>query len=170
MKAIVYLSNSGYTKEYAEIIAKKCDIPAYSWKEAKTRLKRGDEIVYMSWVMASSIKGFDRANNRYAIKAVGAVGMMQTDEKNMENIQTRHGIKTIPFFYLQGGFDIKRLKGIYLWLMKRMSRSMLIQLKKIEDPSEDELKLIEMLQNGGSCVCEERAWKLIEWIKMNRNA
>ena len=57
MKAVVYVSNSGYTKEYAQMIGRLCDLEVYSLKEASSHLAKGDPIVFLGWVMASGIRG-----------------------------------------------------------------------------------------------------------------
>ena len=60
MKAIVYTSNTGTTKEYAEIIEKKTIIPAYTLDEAEKVLSAGDEVIYLGWLMAGTIKDIKR--------------------------------------------------------------------------------------------------------------
>ena len=60
MEAIVYTSNTGTTKEYAELLGSKLSLPVYSLNEAKTNLKADSEIIYLGWIMASSIKGYKK--------------------------------------------------------------------------------------------------------------
>ena len=45
MKAIVYTSNTGTTKEYAEIIEKKTVIPAYTLDEAEKVCRKGQALL-----------------------------------------------------------------------------------------------------------------------------
>ena len=40
IKAIVYNSETGFTKEYAEMLYKKINIPCYTIKEAKKKLNK----------------------------------------------------------------------------------------------------------------------------------
>lgn len=169
MKAVVYVSNSGYTKEYAQMIGKLCDLEVYSLKEASSHLAKGDPIVFLGWVMASGIRGFQKADNVYDVKAVAAVGMTPEGEENTNLIKSKHRIDLLPpFFYLQGGFDIKRLHGFYRWIMLKISKSILAQINKKEDKTKAEEKMIEMLTVGGSCVSEENAHEMIEWIRAHK--
>lgn len=58
MKAIVYTTNTGSTESYARLLSQETGLPAYSMAEAKTQLDRNDEIIYLGWLMANSIKGY----------------------------------------------------------------------------------------------------------------
>ena len=44
MKAIVYTSQTGHTQRYAQMLAERTGVPAYSLKEAGKSLRRGREI------------------------------------------------------------------------------------------------------------------------------
>lgn len=43
MKAIVYTSQTGHTQRYAQMLAERTGVPAYSLKEAGKSLRRGEE-------------------------------------------------------------------------------------------------------------------------------
>ena len=47
IKAIVYKSSTGHTKQYAEMLGDSLKIPAYDLKEARLKLKKNDEIVFL---------------------------------------------------------------------------------------------------------------------------
>ena len=78
MKAIVYTTNAGSTEQYAKLLAQETGLPVYSLAEAKRTLSSGTEIVYLGWIMASTVKGYADAAKRYRICAVCAIGMGQT--------------------------------------------------------------------------------------------
>ena len=112
MKAIVYTSNTGTTKEYAEIIEKKTIIPAYTLDEAEKVLSAGDEVIYLGWLMAGTIKGYKKAKSKYDIKVVCAVGMGGTGTQTAE-VRSKNNIPhDTTLFTLQGGFDINKLSGV----------------------------------------------------------
>lgn len=48
IKAIVYHTNTGHTYTYAQILSKKLNIPFYSLKEAKEKLKKKTPLFF--WV------------------------------------------------------------------------------------------------------------------------
>ena len=60
IKSIVYKSNTGHTKQYAEMLSEVLNVPAYDLKEAKSNLKKNDEIVFLGWVCATKIQGLSK--------------------------------------------------------------------------------------------------------------
>lgn len=161
-KAIVYESNTGFTKSYAEILSEKTGMPAYSAKDAKAKVSKGSEIFYMGWLCAGSVKGFNKAAKNYDIKALAAVGMRLHTEDAVNDTIERHNIKAAKVFYLQGGFDMKKLHGINKLGMK-MIRSVIA--KGLDaDKNEEEAKMLDMLYNGGSCVSEDNLSEIITFI------
>ena len=64
MKAIVYTSQTGFTRQYAQLLSEKTGVPAYELKEAAGKLPRDSEVFYMGWLMAGSVKGLERAMDR----------------------------------------------------------------------------------------------------------
>ena len=54
--AIVYTSNTGYTKQYAGMLGKNTGLPVYSLEEAMKELGAGDSILYLGLLMAWKIQ------------------------------------------------------------------------------------------------------------------
>ena len=75
MKAIVYTSHTGHTQRYAQLLAERTGVPAYSMKEAREKLRPKDEIFYMGWLMAGTVKGVQAAMDRYTIRGAAIVGV-----------------------------------------------------------------------------------------------
>ncbi len=50
MKAVIYTSNTGFTRKYAQLLSEQLHIPAYNagLGEKKKSLSKGDEIIYGS--------------------------------------------------------------------------------------------------------------------------
>ena len=84
MKAIVYTSNTGTTREYAELLGHHTGLPVYSLKEAKDMISNGVEIIYLGWIMASKVQGYDKASKQYKVKAVCGVCMGATGSQIKE--------------------------------------------------------------------------------------
>ena len=78
MDAIVYTSNTGSTKRYAELLSQMTGLPAFALGDAKDKLSANAGIIYLGWIMASGVKGYSAAAKRYKIHAVCGVGMGQT--------------------------------------------------------------------------------------------
>ena len=75
MKAIVYTSQCGHTQRYARMLSEKTGVPAYSMKEAREKLQLKDEVFYMGWLMAGTVKGIQQAMDRYIVRGAAIVGV-----------------------------------------------------------------------------------------------
>ena len=111
IKAIVYKSNTGHTMQYAKMLSEKLNIPRFTIEEEKTNLQKQEEIVYFGWVCATKICGLRKVKNRYSIKCYGAVGLFPTDENYIKNLKEANKLDK-DLFYMQGGLDYTKLKGI----------------------------------------------------------
>lgn len=165
MKAIIYESQNGSTKQYAELLGKKLDIPVYTITEAKTRIPAQTEIVFFGWVMAGTIKGLGKVSKLYRITAVCAVGMSM-DSGNLPNLRRQNRIdEKTELFVLRGAYAPDRLQGIYRILMKMISGSLIRGLEEKEMRSEDETQMLHMLKHGGSGVDEANLDAVLAWIR-----
>lgn len=168
MDAIVYTSNSGFTAEYARLLGSQLKLPVFSLKEASKDLKSGAEVLYLGWLMAGQIKGFKQAAQRYRVPLVCGVGMgacgMQVEEARKAN--------AIPadsaLFTLQGGFDMKRLHGVYRLMMGMMKNTLGKKLAEKPDQTADEADMLDLLQNGGNRVSAENLQPILDFYRKNR--
>lgn len=166
VKAIVYTSNTGYTKEYAELLAKRLGLPMYSLKEANKALNKGDEIIYLGWLMASMIKGYSKAAKRYTIAAVCGVCLGSTGSQ-LEAVRKSNSLpSTLPTFTLQGGYDKTRLHGMYKLMMGMVEKSLIKQICEKDVQTEEDKVILNMLQNGGSAVSEKNLKDIYSLIKL----
>ena len=78
MKAIIYTSNTGSTAEYAQLLGKELNLPVHSLQQAKNKVPAGSEIIYLGWIMAGGIKGYNEAAKLYKVRAICGIGMGQT--------------------------------------------------------------------------------------------
>lgn len=163
MKAIVYESKAGHTKKYAEILGKKISLPVYSLKESLTSLSSGDEIIFMGWLMAGNVNGYDKASKQFKICALCPVGMAGKDssDKTTKDISEKYNYDCDKIFYLEGGFDINKLSGIYKFMMKAMIK----MLEKKSDKTAEEAEMTDKMKNNQDCVNEDNIIKIIDWYK-----
>lgn len=164
-EAIVYESNTGFTKKYAELLSKETGLAAYERKEAGAKLKKGTEVIYMGWLMAGSVKGYKQASKKYRVKALAGVGMGSPNDKAVEDIVKKYSIADMPVFYLQGGFDMNKLHGVYRVMMKNMAKIMGSATNKKEVKTDEELLMLEVVANGRDFVRTENLNSIISWIK-----
>ena len=161
VKAIVYNSKTGFTKDYAKIISDETKIPCYTIEESKTELSKGDEIFYMGWIMAGSVKGFAEVSKLFTIKGVCGVGMM-ANEAQRAGIQKKCGLsEDIPVFQIQGGFDMSKLSGIDKFLMKIVKNVNMKKLNAKAELTESEKVIKKLFVEGGSCVSKANVEPII---------
>jgi flavodoxin len=167
IKAIVYVSNTGFTKRYAEMLAEKIGVPMYKLEETKGKITSSDEIVYMGWIMAGGIKGFEKARKKFNIKVVCAVGMGSPKGNQSEELLKKHNIENEKLFYLQGGFSMNKLHGIYKLMMKTMEKVIKKSLEKKLEKTEEDIKMLDEINNGSDYVSEDNIIPVVNWIKEN---
>lgn len=163
MKAIVYTSNTGSTAQYAKLLAHEVKLPVYSLEEARKRIPDDSEIIYLGWIMASGIKGYEQAKKRYKIDAICAVGMGQTGTQ-MNEVRKKNAISdSTPLFTLQGNFDIKKLHGAYKVMMSIMLKTAGKALTRKTNRNSEEDDLLKMMFHGGERVKSENLKEIVTW-------
>lgn len=162
MKAIVYNSNTGSTKEYAQMISKATGIPCVSFKEAKKTLTKNDEVVFMGCILANMISKYKAAKNLFNIKAVCGCGLSLPDSEQVAKMPADNQLGDTPFFFLQGNFDMNKLKGFKKFMMNTMMNMSL----KSEDPKQKEFG--NVLKVGGTFVSEKNIIAVVKFINSNK--
>lgn len=161
--AIVYTSNTGHTKEYAEMLSQKLNIPVFELKAATKSLQKNSQIIYLGWLMAGTVKGYKKAVRRFDIKALCGVGMAENGTQYTD-VQKANKIPSgMPVFTLQGGFEIEKLHGIYKLMMTVMKKTVGKGLTDKKDRTEEEEQMLSMMINGENRVSEEKLREVIDW-------
>ncbi|MGN0968523.1 MAG: hypothetical protein ACI4O3_04570, partial [Oscillospiraceae bacterium] len=146
MEAIVYTSNTGSTAQYAQMLGQATGLNVYSLDDAKKKLSAQAEIIYLGWIMASGIVGYQDAAKRYRVRAVCAVGMGKTGSQT-DGVREKNGIPAdIPLFTLQGNFDVKKLRGVYRIVMGLMVKTTGKALEEKADRTPGEEDMLNMLR------------------------
>lgn len=164
---IVYRSSTGFTKEYAEMLAKAEKMKVCPLSEAQGRVGPGETVFFMGPLMAGHISGVDQAVKKFAVRGVCGVGMSPASQQTLDTLAKANYVPGAPIFYLQGGWATKKVG----WLKRRMvgmaTRSMREALQnKKRTPEED--KQLDFLLHGGSFVAFENLEAIREWIEENR--
>ena len=168
MNAIIYTTNTGSTERYARLLAQKTGLPAYSLAEAKKRVFAGAEVIYLGWIMASSVKGYAEAAKRYRVRAACGIGMGQTGTQT-DSVRKKSAVPAgIPLFTLQGNFDVKKLHGIYRLMMEIMVKTAGKGLAEKSDRSMEEDNMLDMMLHGGERVKEENLSTVLDWYSAQR--
>ncbi len=160
MATIVYCSNSGSAKRYAELLSEKTDIPCVDFSKRST-VSADEEIIFIGWIMAGALQGLKEVRENFQnIKAVCGVGMMKS-EKAAEETKEKNAI-TEPYFFLTGDFDINKLKGMYKMMMGMMLKMMKGKIKESGDEKGEEM--LKLLENGINGFDENELEALIEFL------
>ena len=139
---MIYTSQTGFTKRYAQWIADEMSADIYDLKDVKKKENSFfdvyDAIVYAGWCMAGSVvkvKWFlDRADKwkekRLAVICVGGSPVDNPDvEVMLKNILSNEQREYIKAFYCQGGFDYEKMNTASKLAMKMFVSA----LKKKQD-------------------------------------
>ena len=157
MKSIViYNSQTGFTKKYAEWIAEATACECVEFKQAaKLNLADYDAIVFGSWCMAGTITKLSwfkkqmpalaAAGKKLIVYAVGGSPEENPDVASaIKKIFTDGDRKIVKVFYCPGGFNYEKMNGISKLMMKMFTKT----LASKKDATEDEKKMAEMISHS----------------------
>lgn len=169
IKAILYLSNTGFTEKYAKLLSNRLGLPAYSMK-ATIPVARGSEVIYLGWLKAGFVSGYKKAAKQYKVRAVLGVGMGE-DGSQLDNIRKMNQIPDeTPVFSAQGGYAPERLKGFWRFILNLKFKSDIKRYEQIPNRTADEDAVLDMMKNGGDYVSEDRLTPLIDWYNSTVSA
>ena len=166
--AIVYTSNTGFTAQYASLLGGETGLPVYSLEEAVKSLTQNSPVVYLGWLTAGKVQGYDKVVTKFNLQALCAVGMAKCGSQ-MEDVRKSNNLpQGLPLFTLQGGFDLKKLRGIYRLMMLVMSKTVAKKLATKPDRTPDEEDMLDLFQNGGNRVSLENLRPVLAWYEEER--
>ena len=158
-KAIVYVSNTGYTARYAALLSEKLQLPVYSLAEALAQLPKGTPVIYMGWLMAGTVKDYKKAAKFFAVEALIGVGLGDTGAQDDAARKACKLPTEVPVFTVQGGMDINKLKGPYKLVIKMLTKAMASK----KDAAPGEARMAKLLQSGGDFVSEKELGPVLAW-------
>ena len=165
IKAIVYTSQTGYTAAYAALLADKTGVKAVSLEEAVSAVPEQSEILYLGWLMAGKVQGYDKARKIYRVSALCGVGMGRTGTQ-LDDIRRQNGVpEAMSVFSLQGGFDRTRLRGLYRFMMTVMAKTAGRSLANKIGRTPEEDDMLDLMTNGGSRVSEDNLTAVLAWFE-----
>lgn len=157
MTTIFYSSNTGTTRRYAELLSEKTGCPCLpldKWESAET-----DDAVFLGWVFGGDIQGLNQMKETgLPLRAVGAVGIMAQDKDAVRE----KNCPDLPFCFLPGAFDLKKLKGMYKLMAGMIVKVIRSKLK--EAPSEESEKILGFFENGIDLFSEDALAPLVEML------
>ena len=152
MKAIVYNSNTGFTKCYAEMLSQATGLKAYALKDAYRALPKDTHIIYLSWIMGNTLPQIGKVSSTFYLGAIGAVGLNPSELPN-----------AFPMFLLPGGLKLEKLNLFHRVMLKMVEKQTARKVRKAVRPSEDSLLFLDQLRNGCDMVSGEALAPMAEW-------
>ena len=163
-EAIVYSSMTGYTAQYAQMISEKTGIPAYALADTG-KLPDKTKVLYMSWLMAGTLVDYKKAAEKFDVATVCSVGLNATEEQIAATRKNSKIPADVRFFALQGGYNPGKLRGMYKFMMKIVTKVLIKKISSLPDKGEAEEELIEVLRSGGSFVKEENITDILAYLQ-----
>lgn len=158
-QAIVYTSNAGSTARYAAILSEQTGTPAYSLPEAEKTLAADTPILYLGWLMAGRVSGYRKAAKRFAVQAVGGVGLCDSGTALEQTRRANRVPDTVPVFTIQGGLVREKLQKPYRIAIDMLTRGMAAKKNR----TADEDRMLTLLQQGGDLVQAENLSSVFQW-------
>ena len=140
IKSIIYWSNYGSTRRYAELLSKDMGIPASPLHNA------------------GASDGEACAAARFRIAGVCAVGLEEKRVDTVLELRRNTGIvdSRIRIFYARGAFDKDKLNPVHRLMLRGAMESM--------EGSAKYAAILELMQKGCDFVSEENIRPAAEWI------
>lgn len=165
IKAIIYNTNSGFSKQYAYNFALNTGLPIYNIKDVKKKLNKGDKIIYFSWINANKIVGLKKLKD-YEIVYACSCGMFFYNDEIIEALKKNNNIENI--YYLQGGIRWRELKFFQRLLVKMVLSDLKRKNKKNLLSDEDKI-ILDRLNFGYEKIDLNSLNALVEWYKEQKN-
>ena len=154
---IIYTSQTGFTKRYAEWLADRTGGDLLDLKAAQKKsadyFKSYDAICYGGWLRAARIvkvnwflgKAVNWKDKRLALFCVGGSPNDNPDiDVALHNMLTDEQRNYIRAFYCQGGFNYEKMNAPSKLAMKMFIST----LKKKKDATEEEKKMVEVMSSS----------------------
>lgn len=167
--AIIYVSQTGFTKQYAEWLSEEVQGDCMTVAEAEKKDLSGyDAVVFGGWCFAGSIKKLDWFKKKAAQwadkkKVVYAVGASP-----LENPELQEGLRKnftdeewaqISVFYCPGGLCYEKMNGVSRVMMKMFVRML------AKNKSEKEQAMAKMLSKSYDISDRKYIAPIVECLK-----
>ena len=173
--AVIYTSQTGFTKQYARWISQEADADCFELEEAKKQdLECYEAIVFGGWACAGTIhklSWFKSNAERWKDKTliVFCTGGCPADSPEIQtfinNNFNENERKYIDVFYCPGGFRYEKMTGKYKVMMKLFSKMM----AKKKNKTEAEEEMARMISHSYDISDRKYIEPVIECLTKERN-
>ena len=168
---VIYNSQTGFTKKYAQWISEALECECVELQEAgKLSFKQYGTIIFGSWACAggiSKIKWFKNNlkkwnDKKMAVYCVGGSPIENPEiEVAMKNWFTEEEHQKVKTFYCPGGFNYERMSGTSKLMMKMFVSALKAKIHK----TEAEKIQAEMMSKSYDISDKKYIEPIIDWAK-----
>ena len=160
---VVFQSETGFTKKYAEWIGVALDCEVKPMKQVNEQIVANyDYVIYGGWIMCNMIVGLDKIR-KMPVKELCVFGVgssKKSKEIEAAMIEMNH-LNELPFFYMEGGFQFEKLGFIKKSILKTIKKS----IAKKENKTEQDLYMQEVLGTSFDHTDKKNTEKLVDYMK-----
>ncbi|MDO5845538.1 MAG: hypothetical protein Q4Q04_01300 [Methanocorpusculum sp.] len=163
MEYILFESNTGFTRRYAEMLSAKTGLPAMPLAEAERELKKGTEVFFLGWVCAGKISGLKPAAKRFSVRGAAAVGASPLTSESIAELERNNKLapSALPLFYLRGGVKPEALTSIKRRLLGMLANAM----ESAVPQNEENWETLDAMRMGGDFVSETYLAPVLAWFQ-----
>lgn len=175
MKILVtYKSVTGFTKHYAELIARQVNCTLLDFKGASEKaMSEFDVVVYGARVHAGKISGLSKAKEMFAksgakkliVFATGATPAAAAEEIEKVHNANISPSENIPFFYMQSGLRYEKMPLGDRMIMKAAASMM----SKKNDKSDVETGFEQAIKSSYDMSSDEFVQPLVKYLNEELN-
>lgn len=170
---VIYKSVTGFTKEYAEMIAQEIDCTLIEFKKVTADIMSNfNTVIFGGRMYAGTIDGLKSARklfeqskaSQFIIYATGAIpneAKDTIDEMWSNNLSSRELLE-IPHFYMQGGLRYEKMP----FLDKMMMKTFGFMMKKKKDKNEYEKQVEKAIASSYDISSKKYITPLLDTLKL----
>ena len=131
---VVYQSETGFTKKYAEWIAAELGCEAVPFKKTNaTKLQGYDKVIYGGWLMGGMIVGVEKVRE-FGLKEliVFATGASPAMEETVKALRIQNRLEEVPFFYFEAGINYEKMGFMKRSMLKMVRKNIMKKPNKTE--------------------------------------
>lgn len=156
---VVYVSKTGFTKQYAEYIATALNVKAELYKKG-INIKDYSKVIFCSFVFGGNISELADIKNEVTENKlfVLATGIYPPSSQRISLLAKDNRIDETRLYYVSGGLDFSKLNFIKKAMLKMVKST----LEKKSDRSADDNEALRRLNQGGCFVDLKSSYPLIK--------
>lgn len=177
---VCYKSVTGFTKDYAEMIARETGAVLMPLKDVSAETVADyDTVVFGGRLHAGAVDGLKRvktltadSERRLVVFAIGATPATeeQTILKVWADNLTADELGRVPHFYFPGGLRYERMPLHERLMMRAFAAVMKRKVRRKPDKTEADLVFGRMISASYDLSCEEYITPLLDELKKDRSS